>query len=192
MNSVKIIVTTYISDDLSGIREFEYRAVLSFLKNNLKDYEVVIVETKNLPGSFLEEYGFQVVYADIPNSYRNKGCNEALMLLKLEKEIKEDIVIKLTGRYLFRNNTFINIVHNSKDEDVICRLSGGKLWTGCYSAKREIFFKSIRYLDIEKMEKDFICIEDELWDTLKSYRVKLLDEIGILSRIANNSYISFM
>jgi hypothetical protein len=187
-----IVVTTYISEDPLGIREYEYRAVLSFLKNNVEANQVIVLEAKDIKGSFLEEYGFQVVYANIPNTYKNKGCNEIHMLRLLKNTIKDDVIIKLTGRYLFKNNKFFDTVHKSIDDEVVCRLSGGKLWMGCFSVKRDIFFSAIDSLNLEKMEKEYICAEDTLWDILCKCKVKILKEIGILARIGTNTYISQM
>lgn len=191
MLSYKILLTTCLSEKPADIREYEYRAVLSFLMGAVDKERVLIVDTGNKK-SFLDDYGFEVHYSGISNSFFNKGCNETQLMLDIEKNINTDRVIKLTGRYLFKNRNFINTVENDLDMDVLCRLSGGKLWTGCFCANKNIFFEALRGLDLQDMENRRVCLEDALWDKLKVYKVRLLDEIGILSRISNNNYISYM
>lgn len=194
MKKFKIIVSTFIGlDKQKDIREYEYRSVLNFLKLNCECDDVIVVETENYSESFLNEYPFETIYSGFDNHYKNKGCNEISALLFLKDKFEALYTIKLTGRYLpISTNFFDTVSQCSLDYDGVIKLSSNKLWTGCFAYKTEQFFEILERLDLEFLENRYICIEDAIWDQIKSKKNLILENLDIMARIGENNFIDFM
>lgn len=193
MKDTTIIVTTYVSPVGDGFdREEEYRRTLSQLQEMMDPEDVVIIEALGNRGTFLEEYGFPVHYAGIPNEYKNKGCNEAAMLLTVKKKIERPRVVKLTGRYFPKDRSFFDLVDTQPSRDIVCRLSSGKLWTGCFGSSTDLFFESLSGLDLDAMEREWKCLEDEWWSFYADRTKLIIDNVKVSARIGENKYVSEM
>jgi hypothetical protein len=130
--------------------------------------------------SFLDDYCKDVFYAQSNNlSLKNKGVNEGRTMLEGLKHFNfapNDMVVKLTGRYFFSNDSFLRTVENNPDADAIVRQT--ILWdkenivTGCFALKNHYLIDFLEHLDFEKMERNMIDIE---WE-MKLYIQKIIRE----------------
>lgn len=165
--SVKVIFTAALIDNQFEMRKHEYL----FSLNQLIEFGAspFIVEACT-QSSFFDALQFPIFYPNVNNpSLKNKGVNEARLLQEALKHFEFDdneLLVKLTGRYFFSTKHFLQFVSESSDADFIVRrgnaLNNTTIFTGCYVAKYKYFKQFLAGLDLEKMEKEMINIEDEL------------------------------
>jgi len=127
---IYLIITTCINNKY-GMKDYEGRKTLYIkcIQQALKfanrlDIKTIIVENNGKRETYLDTLGCDVVYTEsnLANTY-NKAFNELSDIqevMRLYKIDNNDMVIKLTGRYLLLNDMFFNMV-SSTDADVCLR-----------------------------------------------------------------------
>lgn len=147
-------------------RKNEYFTVLNILHQ--QPLPVFFVESCLPQGpTYLDDYCNNVFYAHSNNAQlRNKGVNEGRsMLLALQHFCftDETIIIKVTGRYPFKDFSFINLILNNPSYDAFIKYDEhGQVYTGCFAMRCKHMKEMLSKLNFIKMEKNMINIEAEV------------------------------
>jgi hypothetical protein len=192
--TLRIVSTAaLISDDYSS-RKSEY--IESILRLNKFGYDPYIIEAILSTGpSFLDDYCQNVFYSKAHDfsvtDIRNKGINEARTLidgLNYFDFHPDDMIIKLTGRYLLKSDQFIKQVENNPDIDVFIKYihldyiksptneDGSWPITAIFAMRFCYMIEMLESLDYQKMEQNFSYLENEVYKYLER---KLQDGSGI-------------
>ncbi|MEM7143744.1 MAG: hypothetical protein AAF591_01335 [Verrucomicrobiota bacterium] len=152
-----LIITTANTDQDYEIRKPQY------LKSIDKAFEcrhlfasVTILECTSKDEPYLGPY--PVHYSKAPNSFPNKGLNEMTHLktfLNRAPIPPDDFVIKLTGRYLLRDDSFLHLVRNApascnsifKDDSDVYQ--GNGYHTFLFAMRKNALLKTIDNLDFD-------------------------------------------
>lgn len=192
--TLRIVSTAALINDDYSHRKSEY--IDSILMLNKFGYEPYVIEAILTTGpSFLDDYCKNVFYSKNHDfsvtDIRNKGINEARTLidgLNYFDFHSDDMIIKLTGRYLLKSDKFIKLVEDNPDVDVFIKYiymksqksptnTNGAWPITCCFAMRCCYMKDmLESLDYQKMEQDFSYLEHEVYKYLQR---KLQDESGI-------------
>ncbi|MFC1841584.1 hypothetical protein ACFLYA_00765 [Candidatus Dependentiae bacterium] len=166
---IKILCTAAVLNKHFEGRKAEYIKSIKIVSEF--GYESYIVEACKSGNTFLDDYSSHVFYSNVNNPrLRNKGVNEGRSLKEAFNHFDfndNDMIIKITGRYFFEDDSFISLVENNPDVDAFVKIVSnlpGYIWSfsGCF-ALRSKYFKDMLYsLDFAKMEKEMIDIEREL------------------------------
>ena len=164
----------------------------------------IIESCKNGP-TFLDSLSDKVWYAKTNDArLRNKGVNEAKAMLDFFDHNYfngDDIIVKITGRYLFTDNSFLNYIANHPKCDAVVKFGFARdrydkaIYTACFAMRCKHFIKFLRQLNLQKMETEMIDIEHELADYVASHKDMTVCEVsnlGIASRVAFNNYTDYV
>ncbi len=185
------------------LRKREYIENLNQLRSF--GFDPWIIEATNTNSSFFDSLSTKVLYPQRHNdALRNKGVNEIMSMrasLPYLPFQDDDIVIKITGRYLLKNRLFIDMVkatastydawgvfgkHFTKEPD---------LFTGCFAMRWKHLKKIIEEMDLEAAERDYIAIEILFGDFLRNehLRVDKLRNLYVRARIfiCEDNYYEF-
>lgn len=113
------IVTTSLINDNFEIRKNEYmnainKLILELNKYSEIDKEIIIVENNGKRNTFLNEEfenlnNIKIIYTNNNNFDVNKGIKELLDIKYIFDNVKindDDFIIKLTGRYIIKENSY--------------------------------------------------------------------------------------
>jgi hypothetical protein len=220
MNKPKIyfIVTTCLLQQNFEIRKKEYTDSINTLIQEVSKYNhletfIYIVENNGARHTFLNDFvsnhnhvKLKVIYTNhnqIPTP--NKGLKELLdyfFILQECKEIRDqDIVVKLTGRYRFgEDSTFLNILYNHyNDYDAFIR-TGAFMYPSQRKNERDQYdcltglFGIRAYIMRNHLEKYIQNLRDYEWvewviimiiqNALLNERIKFFDYLGIWIKTA--------
>ncbi len=189
-SSVVILSTAALIPQKYEDRKIEYINVLEILQN--QPLPVYMVESCLQEGpTYLDYYCKNVFYANCNDSQlKNKGVNEAkAMLAALQYFAFDDetIIIKVTGRYPFRDFSFINTILNNQLNDAFVKYDrNGQVYTGCFAMRCKHMKNMLARLDLVKMEKQMINIEAEVARYIKNKipynEVFRVSNLGITAR----------
>jgi hypothetical protein len=158
-------------------------------------YNPYVVESCAAGPTFLDEYSNNVCYT-LSNDARlkNKGVNESVSLLKALEEWNfndEDIILKLTGRYFLQSDKLLRVLEELDDVAAVAKF--GKfnypyVLTGCFAMRCDLMKQMYASFDYQKLEKEMICIEDEVGrylDALQKKGKKLirLEHLGVEANV---------
>lgn len=192
-SQIQVIYTSAVLPKQYDLRKTEY--LDSF--NKLKSFGLNpwIVESTNITESFFDEISNQVLYPQKNDfSLLNKGVNEARSIresIPFMPFDDEDIVIKLTGRYLLRDRSFIDRILNTSSEfDAFASygkhfVSPEHIFTGCFAMRWKYFKKMLNEMDFDAMEKQLIPIERVVADFIEENHIKTahIRNLHVLARI---------
>jgi len=185
---MKILYTAAYAPDYQDIRKCEYSSSLRWYKEH--GYDPYVVECYQTQGPLVyEEYTDKVFYSCVNDtSLKNKGVNEAKAILKALDHYGFDdneMVVKVTGRYLPRETTFLNTVSNAK-EDVVCLYMGNQIFTGVVAFRCGFFKKMLNNLDYKEMEERMVNIEYKIAMYVESQKVSVqcVSKVHFLCNIA--------
>ena len=199
-SKLKILFTSALIPHNYEERKREYIHSLQVLGQNGLVADTFVVESgPPTIFSFFEEFCEHVFYSGTNNlSLRNKGVNELQSLINFchSQEIDdEQMVVKLTGRYFFENDSFFQYLNSHPDLDAAVSfrektLDNCCLQTGCFAMKGKYFKEWLKKVDLQKLEAEMIDIE---WDftrfvralMLQGAKVEILDKIGVTAHIAD-------
>ena len=187
---VRIVCTTALIDYQFEERKKEYER--SF--NILKDYGHVpyIVESLCTGKTFLDEHSKHVCYTKTNNAFlKNKGVNEARSLQKGLATFgfdDDDMIIKLTGRYFFNSNAFIQLAQNSAGIDAIVKYDRHRqVITGCCAMRYKYFKEMLDSIDYTTMEQQMINFEREMANYIRrkqrTMKVQTVDKLNVTANI---------
>lgn len=136
----------------------------------------------------LEDSGINVYYSNFDNSFVNKGINEMFHIqdfLKNSSISDEDLIIKITGRYLIINDNILNI-----NSDFIAKYDGDiypgnrGVHTFFFGCKKKLFIEFIDTFNFKNNNYDTTCIEWLVKDYILSINIPILDnfyELGVIT-----------
>lgn len=195
-NNIKILYTSALIPHKFEERKQEYIRCLKTLESYGFKEQVYIAESgPYTPLSFFENYCDHVFYANTNDaSLINKGVNEAKATIAAFDYFDfddEDMIVKITGRYLFNNDYFLQLVKTHPEMDAFASYFEDKnrgVTTGCFAMRYKYYKQMVEELDLEKMEENLIDVEWEVAQFLEKMgkgKVMYLDKVGISANVAN-------
>ena len=188
--NIEIIFTSALIAHQFEIRKEEYlKSYTTLIKNGFTPW---IIESTNIDHSFYDELTSHICYPQKNNpTVRNIGVNE-VMALKTSIPFlpfnDDDIVIKLTGRYLLYEQTFIDTIRENPNNDAYAKWVDDQVFTGCIALKWKYFKNFLQTVNLAKMEKEMINLEKELAHFIieKNLKCFIIDHLHIKARIYAN------
>lgn len=182
-----IVTAANISQNYESRRELYISSFEKALKYDYLFDTYTILECTSSYEEYLTPYN--VYYSTIPNQYPEKGLNEMQHLkgyLEQSSFNDNDIIIKLTGRYLLADNSFFNKVKLLKDDYDSIFKDDGDIYQGhgyhtfLYAMKKFRFLDTINSLHFSEENNDPIewGVKNFLKDKNRHY---LLDRLGIIA-----------
>lgn len=166
-----IIFTAALIDLKKEERQQEYIKALGTLALYGYPAPYIVEAIMPEPPTFLDTYSPHMLYSNVNNSsLRNKGVNEARSLLEAIKKWTfddEQMVIKITGRYFFKNDLFLRLVEQSANDAIIKADPYGQIFIGCIALRYKYLKEFLQGLDLFSMEKNMINIEQEMANYIK-------------------------
>jgi len=194
---IKIICTAALIAPQAESRKIEYVNAIKAVKQF--GFVPYIVESCVAGPSFLDDLSDKLWYAKTNDSgLRNKGVNEVKALLHFFNHHTfndDDIIVKVTGRYVFLNDSFFSFIMSHLKFDAFVRYLGDQVFTGCFAMRYKYLINFLENLNLQKMEQSMINLERELADYLALHKGMIicrLDTLGIAARIAFNNYIDYL
>lgn len=195
-NEIKILYTSALIPYKFEERKQEYIKCLKLLENYGYIGRTYVVESGPYTAlSFFDEYCDHVFYANTNDTtWLNKGVNESKASLAAFNYFNfddEDMIIKLTGRYLFNNDHFLALVEAHPEVDAFAsRIPPWGVTTGCFAMRSKYYKRMLKELDLVKMERNALTFEWEVYLFLRKMisegaKVVYLDKIGITANVAN-------
>lgn len=144
-------------------RKQEYLESLEKLKSY--GYEPWIIEATNVQSTYFDGLVQHVFYPNQNDlSLNNQGVNEArsiIPILELLPFDDEDIVVKLTGRYLLYERKFLDTLEENLNYDAYVKwvTNGQEILCGCFGMKWKYFKHMFSSWDLDIMEKGMINFE---------------------------------
>lgn len=188
---IKFVCTTALIHADYKVREKEYIKGIGRIRQ--LGFMPYIVESCANGPTFLDELSEQVWYAKTNNyAVKNKGVNEVMALLNFFEHNsfdEDDIVIKVTGRYFFTDDSFLQYIAGHKELDafvIYLKTSWapkGDLFTGCFAMKHRFLMEFLKQLDLTEMEKNMMSVETEFARFIasrKDIHSCLLDKLGLM------------
>jgi len=188
-----VLMTAALIDKKYEERKQEYIYSLIILKN--WGYEPCIVESCKQGPTFLNDYSSKVIYSATNNPLlHNKGANEVLSLCTALKEFNlddNDMIVKLTGRYYFSDNSFLHCIQQHPAIDAFIKYDTqlDMMFTGCFALRAHFFKRMIESINIQEMEQHMINIELLAARYIKNLhekgdiKVMFLDHLGVVANI---------
>jgi hypothetical protein len=153
---------------------------------------IIIIETVSKEKvDFLENSGINVYYSNFDNSFTNKGINEMFHIkdfLENSKISDDDLIIKISGRYLMITDTILNI-----DSDFIAKKDGDIYYgdrgvhTFFFGFKKKLFIEFINLINVNDYDK---CVEWLVKDYILSKNIKILEnsvKLGVITCLYNKA-----
>lgn len=139
--SIKVLFTAAIIKDNAKQRKEHYCTHLKKLKSY--GCEVYVVESCQEGPTYLDEYCDHVCYTHSNKSLESKSYNEVVSMdigMRYFDFKPDDLVLKVTGRYILEDRRFINFVENHADADIIARIwSQIDAFTGYFAIRKNVF-----------------------------------------------------
>lgn len=162
--TIRILCTAALIPHQYEMRKTEY--INSLRKITQFGYPSYVVESCAQSPTFLDDYATHVFYTKTNNpTLHNKGVNEALSMLACFRFFQfnnDDIIIKLTGRYCFRSDTFLKRIEQNQSTDIfVKRFDDGQIFTGCFAMRYKYLKQMLEQIDYSRMEKNMINFEQE-------------------------------
>lgn len=156
-------------------REKDYKqGIPAVLKHALPNEKVFLTENTGLTSSFLDEYGVYVHYTNtqqtmFEDNHGKKEFTDIISCLNAQNIDDEDMVIKVTGRYILHSDFFPTLVRKNIDKDVVYSPENAfknmppVSFPNCILGMLAMKAKHWRNLPLEKIEK---CIPSE-WNVAR-------------------------
>lgn len=156
-----IIFTSALISEQYQLRKQEYKESLSSLKR--LGMNPWIIESTPIKRSFFDKLSSQVLYPQTNDpTIQNIGVNEVMAIKKCIPFLPfndEDIVIKLTGRYLLYDNFLLNTILQHPECDAFAKWIGNEVFTGCIALRWKHFKQALDSIDLKEMEEKLINLE---------------------------------
>ena len=193
---MKILYTSAQIPYLYEERRSEYIRTLEGLRDFGFADQVYIAESTGGPRTFFENYSDRVFYANVqPLSFTNKGVKEGMAMLSAFDFFQfddEDMIVKLTGRYYFKNDDFFKLLKANPQVDVFASYleSPNRVQTGCFAMRAKYFKQMLQEIDFRHMDHHRVDIERILGAFIKKMisenrNVQNVDKFQIVANIDN-------
>lgn len=151
LNKQKNIKVLFTAAIISGDSEYVAKRKSDYIENleKLRSYgcEVYVVESCSQGTTYLDDYCDHVCYTNSNDPNRSKSNNEIVSMrigLDYFNFNPDDIIIKITGRYVLQTDEFIRLVEKNRDADVIARIWDPEdAYTGLLAVKTGVFLDFI-------------------------------------------------
>ena len=187
MNITKIILSTAIIND--GVsaedRIVEYKENFDIIKN--LGYEFIIVETVLGKSDFLESNSKNVFYTNVNGVYKNRGTNYVNAFKKFINNSDfddEDIIIHVTGRYPFIDDSFFKKCKSLEKDKVGCfkKDDYGQFHLFLYALRYREIKNLLNSIDIDNMESEMKSLEGIFPKKLPYDKLVFVDKLGIIGK----------
>lgn len=194
---IHIVYTSALIPQFFEERKREYIHCLKILESYGILPETYVVEAgPHIPESFFESHAQHIHYAATNDpKFRNKGVNEALAVRSFLETCAfpdDHMIVKITGRYFFNSDSLLKLAASRPAYDAIASeiAPNKKVCTGCFAMRFRDYKKMMQEMDLEKMEREMIDIEEETLNYLKEMEAKgqkvlYLGKMGITANIGN-------
>jgi len=180
-----IITTANISQNYGRRKEQYIESIERALSYSYLFDSYTVLECTSKKEDYLDNY--TVYYSKVENHYPEKGLNEMQHLKAFinQSSLKtQDIIIKLTGRYILDDNSFFNKVKllNERYDAIFkddCDIYSGQGYhTFLYCMKKYLFLDTINSLNfsMENMDPIEWGVKEFLKDKKETY---ILDRLGV-------------
>lgn len=192
----RIVPTAALTNAHYSFRKKQYLASFNALfKLGYRKNSFYIVEALKKHGpTFLNEHCNHVFYSKANNSsFRNHGINEALTFYDALNHFKfddDDMIIKMTGRYLLLSDSFFIIAKNNSHYDAIVKqLDPTCFYTSLIAMKCKHWKKMIEEMNLEKMDKEYIALEMVVKSYIDHHNLNTLyvDNLGLKAHFYGSS-----
>ncbi len=191
---IKIILSAALLENEFEVRKGHYITCIDILKKYGYQNPCIVDSVRSSGPTFLDDYSSNVLYSCVNDArLLNKGVNEAKSLIAAFNHFNfhdDDMIIKMTGRYYFASRNFLNEVENNPDADAVVRVEkNGNILTGCFALRGKYFKEFLQSINLEKMEKDLVCIETLMGNYLirarseHNIQVVYLDKLHIAANV---------
>lgn len=190
--SIIILCTSALIPLHYNERKQEYIESLTILQKQPLPFYIT-ESCLNSGPSFLNDYCDSIFYTGTNNpNLRNKGVNEAIAMkaaLDYFNFDDETMIIKLTGRYKFRDFSFLNtLIKNYNNYDAFVKYDHyGQVITGCFAMRCKFMKNMLENLDLKHMEMSMINLElmiaQYLERNIPQDRISSLSSLGVTARI---------
>lgn len=167
--SIKVLFTAAILEHDEGRRE---RYITQLKK--LKEYgcDVYVVESCKEGPTYLDEYCEHVCYTRSNNPLESKSNNEIVSMvigMRYFDFKPDDLILKVTGRYILEDRRFIHFVEEHADAHVIARIwNDADAFTGYFAIRKETFDRLIdHYYDVYHSGSKNYLIEHALGNFIR-------------------------
>jgi hypothetical protein len=193
--NIKILYTAAILNHRQEERQAEYEKNIKIL--NSFWYEPYIVEACSGGPTFFNEIAHHICYTQSNLQVRNKGVNEVRSIRKGLEQFKfddNDMVIKITGRYFFKNEFLLRMIEDNPEVDGFILMESVTHFacSGCFALRYKYFKRLLKNINIEQMERYWIDFERIVIDYARliekneSAHIKYLDELGVQALVDNS------
>ena len=190
-HNIHIVCTAALIDNQSQMRKKEYeKSLTTILRFGFHPY---VFESVKAEKSFLDTLSHHIFYTQTNNtSLRNKGVNEAMAMIEGLKRTNfspNDMIIKITGRYLFTNDAFIRLVEQHPETDIFIKCDNrGTTFTGCYAIRHKYLQAFLDQLHLKNMELNMVGMEHEFGNYVQQAkkngaRVVVTNQLGVTANI---------
>ncbi len=190
--NIRVVCTAAIIPRRYEQRKNQYIRSIQTLEGH--GYSPYVVESCVAGPTFLDEYCNNVCYTLSNNAYlKNKGVNESVSLLMALQKWNfndDDIILKLTGRYVLQFDKLLRLLEEADDVAAVAKfeqMDRSSVLTGCFAMRYDLMKQMYASYDYEKLEKEMICIEHEVGpylEQLEKEGFKLI-RLGLLGIEAN-------
>lgn len=193
-SKIHVVSTAALIEQQYAMRKEEY--IYSAKNITMLHTAPSIIESCSSSPTFFDTLTPAVCYTQSNNAQlKNKGVNEAISLLTGLPTFnfhQNDMIIKLTGRYYFSDDSFITYLKNNPTIDIVVKRASHdshQVFTGCFAMRYAYFIEMLESIDFAKMEKHMINFESIVGDYIykkieqKQATIHFLDHLGIVANI---------
>lgn len=173
---IKVLFTAAIIEDPEGIRKACYIRNLQHLKRFGCD--VYVVESCQQGPTYLDTYCEHVCYTQSNDPSQTKSNNEITSLAIGMKHFNfdpDDMIIKVTGRYVLEDDQFVRLVNERRDADIVARIwNPADAYTGYFAIKQARFLELIdHYFEVYRTISRGYSFEHALGNYISSHNNSL-------------------
>jgi len=190
MNKKYLIITAaHLDSSRNEDYENSIKSIMSFYQKFDRIFLLECVSKKMDELEYLNKYPIEIVISDFQNHYENYGINEFLhinLFLKKQTYIKEDdTIVKITGRYLMKNDNLLKRIPLN-NERILAKLDGD-IWdkyTGNNNFGVHTFYFAFKKIEMSHFIS--YLFKTKLIESTKNIEWILKDYI--ISNIENSSF----
>jgi len=192
-----ILFTSALKEMFFEKRREEYINSYNQIKK-ICNHKIQILECLDYGDSktFLDELSDNVLYTRKNYIFKNKGVNEILNIKYFLEQTTlddEEMIVKITGRYLLNSSFFIDKCEQSRSDVIMVKDNHDQVFFGCVCMKKKVLLKFIIETDWIQVESRFQNIEKVFSDFLKkeNFSILQLNEVDIICNINDNNLVHF-
>lgn len=191
---IYVLFTAAILEHRKQERQAEYEKSITML--NSFWIEPHVVEACVAGPTFFDEYVHHICYTQSNKPVRNKGVNEIRSIrtgLEHYTFDDKDMIVKLTGRYFLKNESFLRLIESNPEIDGFITLDAMThfAFTGCFALRYKYFKELITNINLVDIERYWIDFERVVVDYMriieqeKKANIMYVDELHIQALVDN-------